>query len=330
VRPSPHPTATAAPAGPADGGLRLPSLDALLAFATAARLGSFERAADELHVTASAVGKRIVALEERIGLTLFERGGRSLVLTAAGREYLGPVEQALALLAAMPQHRRAANGRTRLRLCAPPTFARQVLVPALQGFSARHPGIDLEVVLSTPHLDTPAPDADVEVRHAVRGLGVALFPDRVLPLVAPGLLADAGPVATAADAVARLPLLRTPIEPWAPWLAAQGLPAREPEAGPRYVDLGLVLEAAVAGQGMALARPSLALPWLRQGALVPAAPAGATDRWAIAAAASYQWIVHRSSPAASTLGDWLQAHCAAVQAEALRCIGAPERSSAAG
>jgi LysR family transcriptional regulator, glycine cleavage system transcriptional activator len=296
----------------APAAVRLPSLDALLAFATVARLGSLERAADELHVTASAVGKRIATLEERLGLTLFERGARSLVLTAAGREYLAPLEQALALLAAMPQHRRADVSRQRLRLCAPPTFARQVLVPRLHGFATAQPQIDLEVVLSTPHLETPAPEADVEVRHGARGWGTPLLSDRVLPLAAPDLLAAWD--VSAAGWTERAVLLRTPIEPWAPWLAAMGLPAHEPEAGPRWVDLGLVLEAAAAGQGVALARPELALPWLRSGALVPVAPTAVPGRWAIESAASYQWRVHQPSAAADALGLWLLAACGGLRA----------------
>jgi DNA-binding transcriptional LysR family regulator len=299
--------------------LRLPNLDALLAFATVARLGSFERAAEELHVTASAVGKRIATLEERLGLVLFERGARSLVLTPQGREYLGPLEQALALLAAMPQHRRADPARSRLRLCAPPTFARQVLVPRLHGFASAQPQIDLEVVLSTPHLDTPPPEADVEVRHGARGWGTPLLSDRVLPLAAPVLLPTGGVPGPAWFDSARL--LRTPIEPWSPWWASMGRPAHEPEAGPRWVDLGLVLEAAVAGQGVALARPELALPWLRSGALVPVAAAAVRGRWAVASAASYQWRVHRSGPAAEALGRWLQAVCAELRADALAAAG---------
>ncbi|MCE2915071.1 MAG: LysR family transcriptional regulator [Rubrivivax sp.] len=301
--------------------LRLPSLDALIAFASAARLGSFERAAEDLHLTASAVGKRIATLEDRLGLTLFERGPRALVLTAAGREYLAPVEQALALLAAMPQHRRTAPTRQRLRLCAPPTFARQVLVPRLHAFAAAQPQIDLEVVLSTPHLDTPAPAADVEVRHAVRGLGAPLLRDLVLPLASPPLMARLPALTTPAAMLAHAPLLRTPIEPWAPWLAAMALPTREPETGPRYVDLGLVLEAAAAGQGVALARPALALPWLRNGTLVAVAPAAQADRWALASSASYQWIVHVTGPAATALGDWLHACCRETEAEALAAVG---------
>ena len=116
---------------PADD-LRLPSLDALRAFEAAARLGSFERAADELAVTASAIGKRVAALESLIGIELLQRGGKALALTATGRDYLAQVRPALTLLMAVPLHRRTAQRLEKLRVSAPPTFARQILVPALE------------------------------------------------------------------------------------------------------------------------------------------------------------------------------------------------------
>lgn len=295
------------------GALRLPSLEALRAFECAARLGSFERAADELSVTASAVSKRVAALEEQIGSALFARQPRSLSLTAAGREYLAQVAPVLGLLAAMPQHRRAGAARRTLRLCAPPTFARQVLVPRLDAFTREHPALGLELVLSIPHLDHASPDADVEVRHAAPGLGPVLLHDRVLPMAAPALLARLPPLKHPAD-LAAAPLLSTPIEPWAPWFRAAGLPWPEPEAAIRFVDLGLVLEAALAGQGVALGRPTLALPWLKSGAL--AAPFALQAEPAL----RYQLLVHATTPEAGSLGRWLAGACAGLEHEAREAI----------
>src|SRR5438046_7101688 len=88
---------------PAD--VRFPSIDGLRAFEAAARLGSFERAADELCITAGAIGKRIATLEELVGAPLFTRGAKMLALTATGKEYLAQVGAALTLLAAVPLHR---------------------------------------------------------------------------------------------------------------------------------------------------------------------------------------------------------------------------------
>lgn len=291
---------------------RLPSVDGLRAFEAAARLGSFERAADELHVTASAVGKRIGVLEELVGAPLFTRGARTLVLTEAGRDYLAPARHVLELLRAMPQHRRGAPARERLRVCVPPTFARQVLMPGLAGFTAAQPAVELELLLSLPQLDVAATDADVEVRFGSAGAAAAgqpLLRERVLPLAAPALCAALGPRPEPA-ALARLPLLRSPLDPWTPWFRAAGLPWPEPEAGPRLADLGLVLEAAIAGQGVALARPSLARAALASGAL--RAP------WALAAEPEHRYYLlpHAADGPAAAFAGWLRGACAEAAHEA--------------
>jgi DNA-binding transcriptional LysR family regulator len=298
---------------PADE-LRLPTLDAMRAFDAAARLGSFERAADELAVTASAIGKRIAALESLIGAELLQRGGKALALTAAGRDYLEQLRPALALLAAMPQHRRRAQRTRRLRVTSPPTFARQVLVPELGGFTAAHPGVELEIVLTIPFLDVRPGDADVEIVHGDPTLpGVrVLMHDIVTPLASPALRARLPSVLRPAD-LQRVPLLRTPIEPWLPWFRAAGLDWPEPAGGPSLVDLGLTLEAAVAGQGVALARPTLARPWLAGGALVPL--------FEIVAEPVQQYCVRQAaSDEARAFADWLGTRCRVLAAEALAQI----------
>jgi len=314
---------SASPAPPCSSDLRLPSLEGLRAFEAAARLGTFERAAEELAITASAVSKRIGALEELLGIALFQRGAKALALSAAGKEYLEQVRAALALLAAMPLHRRAAQRRERLRISAPPTFARQVLVPALPEFCSQHPSVELEVVLSVPYLDLAGADAELEVRHGPAGAFGAdvppLWRDHLLPLASPALLAAEGrPPRTPAD-LARLPLLRTPVEPWQPWFHAQGLAWPEPDHGPRLVDLGLTLEAARCGQGVALARPALARQMLRSGELVPALGAGQTPM--VPAATAYHLLPSaHSTPAAEAFAGWLREAGARAAAEGLSLV----------
>jgi len=288
--------------------LRLPSLDGLRAFETAARLGSFERAADELAVTASAVSKRVAAVEELLGTSLFVRGPKALALTASGKEYLEQVRAALSLLAAVPLHQRAAQRVQRLRVCSPPTFARQILVPHLEDFTTAHRDIELEIVLSIPYLGGEQPDADIQIRN---GDGQPpLMRDVVLPVASPALLARLPPLRSPAD-LAHAPLLRTPLEPWAPWFAAAGLSWPEPAQGPKFVDLGLTLEAAVSGQGVALARPSLAQPWLAAGALVPLFTVTAEP------AHHYHLMPYAASGAAPLFAQWLQQLCERVAREAL-------------
>lgn len=313
----PLPTTPADPAVPATA-LRLPSLDGLRAFEAVARLGSLERAADELAITASAVGKRLATLEETLDLPLFFRGQRQPVLTPAGADYLPQVRAALALLAAIPQHRRGADRPRRLRVSVPPTFGRQVLVPALHDFSARHPGIELELLISIPYLDTAAPDADLTVRAGVPAAGCRVLMDDVLtPVAAPALAARLPHPARAQD-LAAVPLLRTPVEPWTPWLRAAGLDWPEPAEGHCFVDLGLVLEAAASGQGVALARPSLAWPWLREGSLRP------LFGLSVPAQRPYHLLPHADDPAVRAFADWLaetagaHARTAAERLSALR------------
>lgn len=297
---------------PADD-LRLPSLDALRAFEAAARLGSFERAADELAVTASAIGKRVAALEALIGIELLQRGGKALALTATGRDYLAQVRPALTLLMAVPQHRRPAQRTRKLRVSSPPTFARQVLVPALGEFGRAHPEVELEVVLSIPFLDLRPGEADVEIQHAPPGLPgwTVLMHDVVLPVAAPAL-AEGRSCRAPAD-LAHWPLLRTPLEPWTPWFRAAGLDWPEPAGGPMLVDLGLTLEAAVAGQGVALARPSLAGAWLASGTLRPL--------FALSAEPAQQYgLRHGPNDDAAVFADWLGGRCARLAQEALELI----------
>lgn len=298
--------------------LRLPSLDALLAFDSVARAGSFEAAAADLALSASAVAKRVAGLEERLDQPLFLRQpSKGLSLTPAGHEYLPQVRQALALLQAMPLHQRASPQRERLRVSSTPTFARQLIVPALPGFTAAHPQVELALTLSIPLLAEGDAGADVEIRHGAVPGDIApeqvLLRDRLTPLASPALLAGHesrhGPLREPAD-LAALPLLRTPLQPWAPWLRAAGLgDTPEPDEGPRLVDLGLVLAAALAGQGVALARLSLARHELAEGRLVQ--PFALT----VPAERHYGLLIHRHSPAAEAFAGWLRAHCAALSAQ---------------
>ncbi len=288
--------------------LRLPSIEGLRAFEAAARLGTFERAADELSVTASAVSKRVAALEDLIGSPVFVRG-KTLALTAAGLDYLQRVQPALGLLAEVPQHRRGRQRQQKLRVCAPPTFARQILVPALEAFAAAHPEVELELVLSLPSLDVEATDADVEVRYGDAAVGHLLLRDRVQPMAAPALLERLPPLRAPADLRAA-PLLRTPLEQWGPWLRAAGLDWPEPATGPQLMDLGLALEAAVCGQGVVLGRLTLARHWLASGSLVP------LFDLSIEPANRYYLLPYATRGAAPLFARWLTGRCAELQAQA--------------
>jgi len=257
--------------GPSPKDVRLPPLAAIQAFEAAARLGSFERASEELFVTASVIGKRIAALEALLDVSLFIRSSRGATLSSAGREYLEQVRTALDLLSDASLHKRGEPKPEPLRVVSTPTFARQVLIPYLPGFTAAHPDVELEIMLSIPYLDIMPPNADVWIRFGsgkYPGLHAhPLTADPVFAVCAPGYRDARGPFKRPAD-LARAQLLRCPMEPWRPWLDAAGLDWPEPSRGVWLVDLGMMLAAARAGQGIALTRRTLAAEWLDEGKLV--------------------------------------------------------------
>ncbi|KGE01687.1 LysR family transcriptional regulator [Achromobacter sp. RTa] len=257
--------------GPSPKDVRLPPLAAIQAFEAAARLGSFERASEELFVTASAIGKRIAALEALLDVSLFIRSSRGATLSSAGREYLEQVRTALDLLSDASLHKRREPKPEPLRVVSTPTFARQVLIPYLPSFTAAHPGVELEIMLSIPYLDIMPPNADVWIRFGsgkYPGLHTRpLTCDPAFAVCAPGYRDAHGPFRRPAD-LARAQLLRCPMEPWRPWLDAAGLDWPEPSRGVWLVDLGMMLDAARAGQGIALTRRTLAAEWLDEGKLV--------------------------------------------------------------
>ena len=295
-------------------GVRLPPLAAIQAFEASARLGSFDKASEELSVTASAIGKRVASLEELIGVSLFTRGARGLSLSVAGKEYLEQVRTALGLLSAVSLHHREAQRTERLRVVAPPTFSRQILVPHLADFTATHPEVEPELMLSIPYLDLSPPDTDLEIRF---GKGIypgmtarQLMDEPVFPVCAPAYLAKVTGLRNP-RALSRAALLRSPLEPWKPWFEAAGLDWPEPPSGTRYVDLGMLIEAAVNAQGVALARRSLAHSWLDAGTLVQLFDVEARPE-------SHYFLCHSAARplhgARAAFATWLHGICATLAA----------------
>ena len=249
---------------------RLPPLHCLQAIEAVARLGSVVAAADELCVTASAISHRLRQLEVWLGQPLIARP-QPLTLTAHAVQYAMAARAALAGLEALPAPR--AYTSRRLLVAVPPTFARNILVPRLAAFTESHPDIELELQLTIPLLDVKAGEADVEVRYgggqyADAGGPELLLAEPVFPVAAPTYIVRTGPFDTPA-ALRKAHLLRSPLEPWRPWFAAAGLDWPEPAQGVQFNDLGLLMEAAVAGQGIALGRRTIVAHWLASRILVP-------------------------------------------------------------
>ncbi len=247
---------------------RIPPIQCLLTFEALARLRSVTQASEELHVTPSAVSHRVRQLEEIIGTKLFGRADFSL--TVEGSEYLAHVREGLANLQKFPSSA-AMPGKRKLRLAVTPTFARSILIPRLRQFTEAYPEIDITLGVSIPLLDVIAEDAELIVRFGTGRYAdleyLCLIKDEVTPLASPAFVREHGPFETPQD-LERVALLRSPLEPWRTWFAANHLDWPEPLEGSQFNDVGLMCDAAAAGMGVALVRLKLGAPWLEQGSLV--------------------------------------------------------------
>jgi DNA-binding transcriptional LysR family regulator len=250
---------------------RIPPIQGLLAFEAVARLRSMTLAAEELSVTPSAVSHRIRQLESQLALKLFARNDFSL--SPDGAVYLARVREALAVLQQVPGPADA-GGLTRLRVAVTPTFSRQLLLPRLALFRHAYPEIELTLQVVIPLLNVTGEEADLELRFGAGPFSdresMHLLSDEVSPVCSPEYLHEAGPFDgfETDEAVARARLIRSPLEPWRTWFRACQLTLAEPRAGAQFNDIGLMLDAAVAGFGVALMRLKLGQAWLDSGRLV--------------------------------------------------------------
>jgi LysR family glycine cleavage system transcriptional activator len=236
----------------------------------AARHQNYTRAADELHLTHSAVSHQIHALEETLGVRLFERAGRQMRATESGRQLAQDVRATLDALAAAVERVRGADSANSITVSVLPSFAAAWLVARLGGFLERHPQVELRLESTTALADFRNDGVDVAIRYGNGNYedleSVKLFDDEVFPTMSPKLRRSAR-IRVPAD-LARVPLLRIRNQPWAPWFTAAGMNQAEPRRGPVFNDSELALQAAIQGQGAVLARGSLAAAKLRAGVLV--------------------------------------------------------------
>lgn len=253
---------------------RLPPLNTLRLFEAAGRHQSFKAAAEELHLTPSAVSHGIQTLEEWLGVELFLRGNRSLSLTPAGHAYLPRVRDALHALALATESvpGRAPGGR--LSVSAAPTFALRWLIPRLPAFQERHPAIT--VALDTAHrvVEFPRDGIDAGIRLG-RGdwpglAALKLMEEDLVPVAAPALAAR---IACPAD-LAAVPLLHVAdvSEDWTAWAEAAGLPPSALDdglrRGLRLDAIHMAVDAAVRGLGVIIGRRPTVDPELESGRLV--------------------------------------------------------------
>ena len=256
---------------------RLPPLNALRAFEAAARHLNFSRAADELSVTPGAVSQQIQNLEDYVGASLFRRTPRGLLLTDAAQTALPALREAFDRLAEAASLLTAAVDGRRLTLTAAPSFAAKWLVPRLGRFEAAHPMVDVWLSADMELVDFAAGEIDLAIRYGAGpypGLeAIRLMSETVVPVISPALMA-ANPLNEPADLKGHVllhdgsPDADDSCPDWQMWLAARGLKGVDGARGPRFNQSSLVIEAALGGRGVALAKRTLAQDDLDAGRLI--------------------------------------------------------------
>ena len=258
----------------------LPPLDLIRGFEAAARRLSFTQAAEELFVTQSAVSRQVQALEEFLGVKLFERRHKALSLTEAGQSYYRSVAAALTELRAATQRLRETTRGHVLTVTSTVSFASIWLVPRLARFRQAHPGIDVRVAATHEVLDMAREGIDVAIRDIPSGReppdSVRLVGERICPVASPGYLEEAKAALDNPEDLARHVMLhlhdpqgRWPWLTWAAWLETNGIPDLVPGGTLTYSQYDQVVNAALHGQGVALGRLTIVESLIHEGRLVP-------------------------------------------------------------
>jgi len=266
---------------------RLPPLNGLKAFEAAARSESFTRAAEELNVTPGAVSHQVKALEDTLGLRLFHRERQRLILTEAGRNYLAVVRDALDRIAVGTERLLQGQESGVLTVSTSPDFAAKWLVNRLSRFAENCPGVELRVAAATHYADFARDDVDVAIRHG-DGHWPGLDVEKAAHLL-------------------KFPLLRLEdAKNWTRLFEAAGVKATV-GPGPVLNRASMLIDAAIDGQGIALARTALAAWDLINGRLVR--PVDVSLRMA-----NTYWIVCPKAvsnvPKIATFRNWVLAEAA--------------------
>ncbi|WP_271272010.1 LysR substrate-binding domain-containing protein [Aliamphritea hakodatensis] len=255
---------------------KLPPLKALKGFEAAARLQSIRGAADELNLTHPAISHQIHTLEDALGVKLFARQGRNVVLTPAGEAFYPSVRAALELLIKGCETAREQNANPALRLQAYITLSIRWLAGRLSDFRRQYPDIDIHLQANNSAWEFDEANADIGLIYSRTVMPphlhwISLFPSRVYPVCAPQLLKDAQLPLTAA-ALENYPLLTVSTEKgywgWDEWFLTLGT-GNQLRQSPLVVDtLAVALEMAIAGQGIALVNGPVAEDDLAAGRLI--------------------------------------------------------------
>ena len=302
----------------------------LRAFEAVARRSSFSAAAEELHLTQPAVSRQIKGLEDELGAPLFTRGTRSVELTSAGTQLVRGVLPLLQRLDTTVRQIRSARGRRHVSITTFASFASLWLLPRLASFQREHPDIDIRISASDVMADLDDPDVDLALRYCHPDVAPAgarrLFGEVVTPAAGRGLAEQAArglapPLSVPADLAHHTLLEEDDHRPsaeflgWRHWLRVHGVAQLEPA---RWLLLNFTyqqVQAALSGQGIALARLPLVAETIERGELVE--PFGPTHR--VLSPFAY-WLIEGEPATASRPEVTLFANWLAAQAEQTRRV----------
>ena len=251
---------------------RLPPLNALKAFETAARHLSFTKAAEEMYVTQAAISHQIKALEDHLGLKLFMRKNRALLLTEEGQSYFLDIKEIFLQLHEATEKLLARGAKGSLTVSLQPSFAIQWLVPRLNQFSEQHPDIDVRIKAVDLDEGSLTDDVDVAIYYG-RGSWRNLHADKLhteylLPVCSPLLLSGGKPLQEPTDLRFHNLLHDGSRRAWKAWFTTQSFKNFNVNQGPIFSHSSMVLQAAIHGQGVALAHNVLARPDINSGRLI--------------------------------------------------------------
>ncbi|USD38266.1 MULTISPECIES: transcriptional regulator GcvA [Ferrimonas] len=251
---------------------RLPPLNAVKAFEAAARNLSFTRAAEELFVTQAAISHQIKALEEFLGLKLFRRRNRSLLLTEEGQSYFLDIKDLFTQLSDATERLLARSATGSLTVSLSPSFAIQWLVPRLARFSELHPEVDVRIKAVDMDEGSLSDDVDIAIYYG-RGKWPGLRADKLraesmVPVCSPKLLSGPKPLREIADLNQHTLLHDMSRRDWKAWMKQAGVELTNVNQGPIFSHSSLVLQAAIHGHGVALGYSVLARPEIEAGRLV--------------------------------------------------------------
>ncbi len=324
----------------------LPPLDLIQGFEAAARNLSFTKAAEELFITQSAVSRQMRALEEHLGVTLFTRRHRALMLTDQGRALQVAATELLERLQQVTDRLRVDAGSRHLTVTTTGGFASLWLIPRLRGFLADYPDVDVRISATYKTINLERDLVDVAVRFCkeeqVPQGAVRLFGQDLFPVCSPSLLGEGPRPLRTLDDLEHHALLHMEgaggLLDWGTWLAAHGLPDLKPAASIRFDSYEQMIQAALSGQGVAMGIGRLVASLMDSGRLI--AP------FSKSIASPHSYCVIRSAatgskPHVQAFVDWLVAEARTVdlvqaaappvssRAPAARSSGAARRARSA-